>query len=381
MYELNPPDKPQSITLGLDRAEPVDVRAEFAARLRAITPRVLITPALLGLNVLVFLVMVMKGVHPLEPTTDSLMRWGANFGPKTITDGEWWRLITSMFLHIGVIHIAFNMFVLWQAGGFIERLLGNAGFLIIYMVSGLGGALLSVAWHPYVVSAGASGAIFGLYGALLGYLVLRRDSIPAEVLSPLMKSALIFLGYNLVYGLAQTGTDVADHIGGLATGFVCGLIVAVPLTVEPPPRRAIRNAAVLLGAGVLAAGAAAKLPRPVDFVAEMNSLAAVETKTLTAYRAIAEQAHSGKLDDVQMADLIQKNVLPDWEAEQRRLAAIKGLPPQLQGIETKVLQYMDVRRQGWSLVVQGLQAHDVTIVKAGNAKEMEAQQLAKEVGK
>jgi rhomboid protease GluP len=107
-----------------------------------------------------------------------------------------------------------------QAGRFIERLFGSTGFLLVYIISGIAGALVSVAWHPYVIGAGASGAIFGLYGALLGYLAMRRDSIPDEVLSPLIKGALVFIGYNFVFGVLNTGTDVADHVGGLAAGFV-----------------------------------------------------------------------------------------------------------------------------------------------------------------
>src|ERR1700734_247284 len=118
MYDLNRSDEPQSISLGLDRPAEVDVRAEFAARLHTITPRVLITPALVALNVLVFLGMIAGGVRPFEPTIASLLDWGANYGPKTVLGGQWWRLGTSMFLHIGLIHLAFNMYVLWQAGEF-----------------------------------------------------------------------------------------------------------------------------------------------------------------------------------------------------------------------------------------------------------------------
>ena len=379
MYDLNRSDEPQSIAHGLDRPAPVDVRAEFAARLHAITPRVLVTPALVALNILVFLGMLMGGVHAFNPTIASLLDWGANYGPRTVSNGQWWRLGASMFLHIGLIHLAFNMYVLWQGGEFIERLLGNAGFLIVYAVSGLAGALVSVAWHPYVVSAGASGAIFGLYGALLGYLVLQRDSIPVEVLSPLTNSTLVFVGYNLVYGVLRTGTDVADHIGGLAAGFVCGLVVAVPLTVEPPPRRAARNAAVLLGMGLLLAGAAVKLPRPVDFTAEMRSFAAVESKALATYRAALDQARSKKLSDDGVADVIQKDVLPDWEVEHRKLASLKGLPPAAQGLLSALLNYMDVRQQGWSLLVQGLRTHDISATKAGAAREQNADMLAREM--
>jgi rhomboid protease GluP len=114
----------------------------------------------------------------------SLIAWGANYGPDTITNGQWWRLLTSMFLHIGIVHLAFNMIVLLQIGPFVERLVGNVGFLIVYFVSGFAGNVTSLVWNPYTVSAGASGAIFGLYGLLLGFLLMsRRDSIPTDVLA------------------------------------------------------------------------------------------------------------------------------------------------------------------------------------------------------
>jgi hypothetical protein len=88
MYDLNRSDEPRSITLNLDHVAPTDVRAEFGATLHALTPSVLVTPALLGLNILMFLVMIDNGVHPLHPTTDSLLQWGADYGPKTVGDGQ-----------------------------------------------------------------------------------------------------------------------------------------------------------------------------------------------------------------------------------------------------------------------------------------------------
>jgi rhomboid protease GluP len=360
MYDLNRGEENQPITLDLNREEKPDfrVRAEFGACLHAITPRVWVTPALVGINVLVFLAMVLSGVNPLEPTTDSLLRWGADFGPRTVTDGEWWRLVTSMFLHIGLIHLAFNMYVLWQGGRFIERLLGNAGFLIVYLISGLMGALVSIAWKPYVVSAGASGAIFGLYGALLGFLVIRHDSIPATVLQPLSRSALVFLGYNLVYGLLNTGTDVADHVGGLVGGVLCGLVVALPLTIDPMPRRVGRNLAVLFGGCILCLAAATRLPRPADFQAEIQNFAAVEKKAIATYNSTLNDVRNKKLTDEQVADSLEKDILPPWEAEHQKLASLKGLPVPAETLVTSLLKYMDTRKAGWSLMVQGTRAHN-----------------------
>src|SRR5579871_6135301 len=122
MYEPNPPDEaPLSIAPAAAAAAPaLNPAAEFGARIAAITPDLYVARIILGINVAIFLAMLLKGVSPIEPAIDSLLRWGANFGPLTVGNGEWWRLVTCMFLHIGIIHIAFNMFVLWQIGPFVE---------------------------------------------------------------------------------------------------------------------------------------------------------------------------------------------------------------------------------------------------------------------
>ena len=156
------------------------------------------TIVLIALNVLVYLVMVAKGVPAFGPTAENVLRWGADYGPLTL-HGQWWRMVASMFLHFGLIHLLFNMYVLFSIGLFIESLAGRGPFVVLYLVCGLGGSAASLAWHPSVVSAGASGAIFGLYGALLGFLVSHRGTIPAESLASLRKGAFTFIGYNLLY--------------------------------------------------------------------------------------------------------------------------------------------------------------------------------------
>jgi hypothetical protein len=104
-------------------------------------------------------------------------------------------------------------------------------------------------------------------------------------------------------------------------------------------------------------------------------------KSLAAYRAALDQLRSKKLNEEEVADLIEKDVLPGWEAEQRKLAALKGLPPPLQGVVAALLPYMEAREQGWSLLVRGLRAHDMTAVRAAGVKQLEAERLAKLIGK
>src|SRR5262249_57740502 len=114
-----------------------------------------VTVFLIALNVLVFLAMVLEGVSVISPTADSVLKWGADYGPLTLR-GQWWRMVVSTFLHFGLIHLLFNMFVLFNIGLFMEDLAGRVPFVVLYLVCGLGGSAASLAWHPVIVSAGAS---------------------------------------------------------------------------------------------------------------------------------------------------------------------------------------------------------------------------------
>lgn len=194
---------------------PARARSPLAGRLSSLSW----SHVILAVNVVVFIVMVAGGVHPLEPTAESLYRWGSDFGPDSL-GGEPWRLVTAMFLHSGLVHLALNMYVLSSIGPLTERLFGRAGFLALYLLSGVGGSLASINWQPEVVSVGASGAIFGLFGGLLGLLVTQRDAFPADFVRSHMASIAVFLGYSLLFGAAVPGINNAAHLGGLATGFV-----------------------------------------------------------------------------------------------------------------------------------------------------------------
>jgi rhomboid protease GluP len=188
----------------------------------AARPASVVTITLIAINVAIFVVMVMKGVSPTGPTGEDLIPWGADFGPLTLGQGQWWRLFTACFLHFGIIHLAFNMFVLYQVGMYTEIAYGRAKYFFIYMMAGVTGNLASLYVHPASAGAGASGAIFGVYGAFLGFLLIRRSVIPKFAMAQMVKSAGLFLGINLIYGLSSANTDLSAHIGGLVIGFVLG---------------------------------------------------------------------------------------------------------------------------------------------------------------
>jgi len=223
------------------------VIADFQVFLRSLTPRVWLVPAIVVLNVAVFGLMVVSGVDAFAPGVE-LLRWGANFGPKTLA-GEPWRLVASAFLHFGAVHLAMNMVALWDAGRLVERIFGHARFAAVYLVAAACGSITSLVVHPQVVSAGASGAVFGVYGALAGFLVRERSAIPARVLSKLRGVALGFVGYNLVFGFLRPNIDVAAHLGGALSGAIAGVYLSRPLV---PGRKDSGRNVVLLAAAAFA---------------------------------------------------------------------------------------------------------------------------------
>ena len=177
-----------------------------------------VTPVLVDLNLALFIIMVAFGANVLRPDNEDLLKWGANLRPLTLHN-EWWRLITCCFLHIGVFHLAMNMYALIYIGVLLEPLLGKLRFVSTYILTGIVASTASLAVHPNTISAGASGAIFGLYGMFLA--LLTTDVIDKSRRDTLFISIGLFVAYNLMNG-TNAGIDNAAHIGGLLSGFVFG---------------------------------------------------------------------------------------------------------------------------------------------------------------
>jgi rhomboid protease GluP len=177
-----------------------------------------VTPLLLDINILLFILMTINGVNIILPDNESLLKWGANFRPLTL-EGEWWRLITNCFLHIGIFHLLMNMYALLFIGVLLEPLLGRTRFIFSYLLTGITASIASLWWHDLIISAGASGAIFGMYGVFLA--MLTTNLIEKTTRKALLTSIAIFVGYNLIYGL-KGGIDNAAHIGGLIGGIIIG---------------------------------------------------------------------------------------------------------------------------------------------------------------
>lgn len=182
------------------------------------------TFALISVNVLVFLLMAWYARQLVSFGGDWVLRWGGNYGPLTLT-GQWWRLLSAMFVHLGLVHIAINMWALYELGLLTEEIYGGATTILLYLVTGLAGSIASLARNPLIVTAGASGAIFGLAGVLITTLTLNRKSFHPRGLKIALASLIAFAGYNLTYGFLKGGIDNGAHLGGL----VCGLALGTAL--------------------------------------------------------------------------------------------------------------------------------------------------------
>ena len=174
------------------------------------------------INVVVFFALSFKGM-----TEDAvfMLEHGAMYTPRVQVSGEYYRLFTSMFLHFGFEHLMNNMLILLVMGMVLEPQLGTVKYLILYLLSGLGGNVISAGWewmtHDYAVSAGASGAIFGIIGGLLYIAIRNRGRI-----GNLTERGLIFMiVLSLYYGFTSSGVDNMAHIGGLLSGFIVGILL------------------------------------------------------------------------------------------------------------------------------------------------------------
>ncbi len=220
--------------------------------------------------------MVEHHVSAFSPNLDQLMYWGADNAGSVLIQGQWWRIVTAMFVHVGFLHLALNMWCLWNLGLLAEPLMGSAGVLAVYILTGAAGNLLStlvnwwwynadwVKFHDLAVfpaGAGASGAVFGIAGALIILLKSHRLPVPTRELHKLRRSVIYFAAINLVIGFTislgfvvrHTGVSIDNmaHLGGVLSG----LLFAAPMVPRIGSSRDSflfrRRAAIVIVVGML----------------------------------------------------------------------------------------------------------------------------------
>jgi rhomboid protease GluP len=329
---------------------------------------------LVAINVIVFAAMAFDGAGIVKPEGEVHVRWGSNFGLMTAS-GEWWRLFTSMFLHFGIIHLALNMAALWDFGRLAERLFGNWTFLALYLLAGVSGSAASLLWHPAVNSAGASGAVFGVFGLVAGYLMHKELGVPPSVIKRHWGVTLPFIGYNLFIGATVPGIDNAAHVGGLIAGFAMGYALARPL--EPGRRSFSMGRLAALGIGLAACAALAA--KPLAAVSEqaraelgvheaIKSVIKEDPLAVEATKEIFRRLDARQIGPEAAAKRIQEEVVRRYDDANKRLSSFTLAEGSGQRARHAALvRYTALRREGYGLLAQGVRTNDEAMANKGLA--------------
>lgn len=274
------------------------------AALRSRPPAAVATALIIALDVGLFVLTATVAGTASQIPAGVLSAWGGNYGNLTLSSQPW-RLLSSVFLHGSLLHLALNMLVLYQIGQLVERIFGTARYLILYLGTGMLASLASVWWRQDVVSIGASGAIFGVFGGLLAFLLVHRSRLPASEFNRLRTMTLSFVGYSLLLGFAIPGVDNAAHVGGVLGGLLLGWVLA------PPAARRVG-----LGLGVVALLAALvwlDIERPPRHSPAIGQLIDSQPALAARESEILEALNAGRLSRKEALAVIERELKPNWD--------------------------------------------------------------------
>ncbi len=316
-----------------------------------------LTYSIIGVNTLLFILMVINGAGLFEPNALVHIRWGSNYTPLTLS-GDWWRLLSNTFVHFGVIHLLMNMYCLYSISIYLEPLLGKLRFITAYCCTGVIGSLVSLWWHPGGInSAGASGAVFGMYGVFLALLTTKL--VPEAVRKSLLQSIVIFIGYNLVYGM-KSGVDNAAHAGGLVSGFIIGYAFVYMVKSEKSGKQLQWMPAAIAVLTVVASFFYLQ-QHQVPVKERNNALAILKDmgyadnekfdKVLQQFDAYTEKEYKMLSDSTQtgerLSEKIDHEAMPAWEKLEQQLTATStyDISPASHEKATNLLQYIAFRKK------------------------------------
>jgi len=319
--------------------------APFRDALRARTRRPLMTPALVVVNVAVFVLMLCAPGALDDP--DTLIGWGANFAPRT-TNGEWWRLVTMMFVHSGPLHLLATLAGLVPLCLVLERLVGSVAFGAVFLAAGILAGVVSLSTSAVDVSVGASGAIFGVSGLLTasvlwGAIANPHVRIPVTTVNRVVAPAVAFVLYNL----ANDSIGIAGEVAGFATGFIGGLVLARGVIQYKPPVR--RSAVATVSALVLALGWAVPLRGTGDVRGDIERVVAFEARTGGAYDAAVDRFRRGQVTAESLARLIDNTILPELQVARAHLDGVTRVPKEQQPLVAAAAEYFALRDKAWRM--------------------------------
>ena len=347
----------------------------------ALTPA---TVALVAANVLVFAAMLANGAGLWHSPNHVQLAWGAGFGPAT-KDGQWWRLGTAMFLHFGLVHLGMNMWALWDGGRLVERLYGSLRFAGIFLASGLTGNLLSlIIAADRAVSGGASGAIFGIYGALLVWLWRERRTVHPTEFRWLFGGAALFSAATIGLGLLIPGIDNAAHIGGLVSGALLGAATARPL----PGRVVIKGRRQWVAAAAYAVMVAVlimRIPDPLyrwkdELQARSEVLDFLATDQMIAQRwqELMSASRKGGASFEELAGRIESDITMEYQQSFEQLSAL-NLDAAAPSAETVAMlkRYAQLRSEASHMLAEGIRLKNQKMIDEALEKARQAPYLAR----
>ena len=342
----------------------------FRQTLKARTPALVATPVIAGLNIVLFASLYIW--YGSDGERAALIAWGASYGPAT-TNGEWWRLLTAVFLQPGPFHLLFVLIGFLQVAELIERLVGPYLLSAIYLVAGVFGTLATLTHHPLGVVAGGASAVWGVYGlfaAVTAWTFVRLEStrIPVPILKTLGPSVVIFLLYTLL------SFEVSGE--GCCRGFVVGLLGGLALAMDAGKHRpSLKPLAVAAPAAIaLIACLALPLRGIADVRPQLGEIVAREDLSADMYRAAVARftRRQRPIDTAKLIDLIDHTILPQLGSERTHVAALTTRLADHQPLIAQTSEYLRLRESSWRLRADALRKSDMATLREAERTEQES---------
>ena len=327
-----------------------------------------VTPALVGLNVLVFVLLRIGNGALGAPET--LIPWGVSFGPRT-TNGEWWRLVTTLFVHGSALHLLVDLVGLLAVGPVIERLVGPAAFAAVFAAAGLSSSAFGLVSSPTGFTLGASGAIFGVYGLMLAFAAgsiidSSKPRIPWPLVKYLAPAAALFA----VYSLLTSAITIRPELAAFVVGCVSGLFITPGIGERPAA--AIRAVPVVVGSIVLVIVTVRPLSGMTDMRPELHKLAVAEQEMAARYQAAIDRFTKGRLTVRELAAVIDRDIMPELQASRAHVAALQHIPDEQKPLLIAAEKYLQLRDESWRLRSKALHEGDVSMLTQAEVSEVAA---------